>query len=86
MGVVWYQRDLRIPDYRELAASTADDTTLPVYMLENEVVESVDDRQRHRPPKQPQPDQQQCELAGGRRDRNTGYKRAQPVFKKPVES
>ena len=46
MNVFWYQRDLRIPDNRGLAAATADDTTLPVYIVDDSVLESIGDRQR----------------------------------------
>ena len=45
MNVFWHQRDLRIPDNRGLAAAAADDTTLPVYIVDS-VLDSVGDRQR----------------------------------------
>ena len=46
MNVFWHQRDLRIPDNRGLAAATADDTTLPVYIVDDSVLDAVGDRQR----------------------------------------
>ncbi len=46
MDVFWHQRDLRIPDNRGLAAATANDTTLPVYLLDDSVLDTVGDCQR----------------------------------------
>jgi len=46
MNVFWHQRDLRIPDNRGLAAATTDDTTLPVYIVDDSVLDSIGDRQR----------------------------------------
>ncbi len=46
MHVFWHQRDLRIPDNRGLAAATAADTTLPVYLLDDAVLDSIGGRQR----------------------------------------
>ncbi len=46
MDVFWHQRDLRIADNRGLAAATANDTTLAVYLLDNRVVGSIGERQR----------------------------------------
>ena len=46
MHLFWHRRDLRIPDNRGLAAATADDTTLPVYILDTDILERLGRRQR----------------------------------------
>ena len=46
MDIFWHQRDLRIPDNRGLAAAAADDTVLPVYIVDTDVLNKVGKRQR----------------------------------------
>jgi len=46
MHLFWHRRDLRIPDNRGLAAATADDTTLPVYVVDDDMLERLGRRQR----------------------------------------
>jgi len=45
MHVFWHQRDLRIRDNRGLAAAAADDTVVPVFVVDPEVRAAVGDRQ-----------------------------------------
>jgi len=45
MHLFWHQRDLRLPDNRGLARATADDTTLPVAVLDPELRERIGTRQ-----------------------------------------
>jgi deoxyribodipyrimidine photo-lyase len=46
MHLFWHRRDLRVPDNRGLAAATADDTTLPVYIVDHDMLERLGRRQR----------------------------------------
>ena len=46
MNVFWHQRDLRIPDNRGLTLATADDTTLPVYVVDPDLLKQIGTRQR----------------------------------------
>ncbi|QIO22437.1 deoxyribodipyrimidine photo-lyase [Haloarcula sp. JP-L23] len=46
MHVFWHQRDLRIPDNRGLAVAAGDDTVLPVYVVDSDVLSAVGTRQR----------------------------------------
>jgi deoxyribodipyrimidine photolyase len=46
MHIFWHQRDLRIPDNRGLAAAAADDTTLPVYVVDSDLLKQIGTRQR----------------------------------------
>ena len=46
MHLFWHRRDLRIPDNRGLAAATADDTTLPVVVLDHDMLDRLGRRQR----------------------------------------
>ena len=46
MHLFWHRRDLRVPDNRGLAAATADDTTLPVYVVDDDILERLGRRQR----------------------------------------
>jgi len=46
MHLFWHQRDLRIPDNRGLTLATADDTTLPVYVVDPDLLKQVGTRQR----------------------------------------
>jgi len=46
MHLFWHRRDLRIPDNRGLAAATADDTTLPVYVVDHDMLARLGRRQR----------------------------------------
>jgi len=46
MNVFWHQRDLRLPDNRGLAAAAAEDTVLPVYVVDTDVLGKVGKRQR----------------------------------------
>jgi len=45
MHIFWHQRDLRIRDNRGLAAAAADDTVLPVFVVDPAVRRAVGDRQ-----------------------------------------
>ncbi|MDS0281357.1 cryptochrome/photolyase family protein [Haloarcula onubensis] len=45
MNVFWHQRDLRIRDNRGLAAAAADDTVVPVFVVDPAVRRAVGDRQ-----------------------------------------
>ena len=45
MHVFWHQRDLRLRDNRGLAAAAADDTVVPVFVVDPEVRTVVGDRQ-----------------------------------------
>ncbi|MDS0258139.1 DNA photolyase family protein [Haloarcula sp. S1CR25-12] len=45
MHIFWHQRDLRIRDNRGLAAAAADDTVVPVFVVDPEVRAAVGDRQ-----------------------------------------
>lgn len=45
MHVFWHQRDLRLRDNRGLAAAAADDTVVPVFVVDPEVRGAVGDRQ-----------------------------------------
>ena len=45
MHLFWHQRDLRLPDNRGLAWATADDTTLPVAVLDPKLRERIGTRQ-----------------------------------------
>lgn len=45
MHLFWHQRDLRIRDNRGLAAAAADDTVVPVFVVDPEVRRAVGDRQ-----------------------------------------
>ncbi|MBX0302641.1 cryptochrome/photolyase family protein [Haloarcula salinisoli] len=45
MHVFWHQRDLRIRDNRGLAAAAADDTVVPVFVVDSAVRDVVGDRQ-----------------------------------------
>jgi deoxyribodipyrimidine photo-lyase len=46
MHLFWHQRDLRIPDNRGLALATADDTTVPVYVVDPDLLKQIGTRQR----------------------------------------
>jgi deoxyribodipyrimidine photo-lyase len=46
MNIFWHQRDLRIPDNRGLTLATADDTTLPVYVVDPDLLKQIGTRQR----------------------------------------
>jgi len=46
MHVFWHQRDLRIPDNRGLALAATDDTTLPVYVVDTDLLKQIGKRQR----------------------------------------
>ena len=46
MHIFWHQRDLRIPDNRGLTLATADDTTLPVYVVDPDLLKQIGTRQR----------------------------------------
>jgi deoxyribodipyrimidine photo-lyase len=46
MNVFWHRRDLRTPDNRGLALATNDDTTLPVYVVDTDLLKHVGSRQR----------------------------------------
>jgi deoxyribodipyrimidine photo-lyase len=46
MYLFWHQRDLRIPDNRGLARAAADDTTLPVYVVDPDILTQIGRRQR----------------------------------------
>lgn len=46
MNLFWHQRDLRIPDNRGLFAAARDETVLPVYVLDSDVLGGVGKRQR----------------------------------------
>ena len=46
VNLFWHQRDLRTPDNRGLAAAADDDTTLPVYVVDDAVLDAVGERQR----------------------------------------
>jgi len=46
MDVFWHRRDLRIPDNRGLTLAARDDTTLPVYVVDTELLKRVGSRQR----------------------------------------
>jgi deoxyribodipyrimidine photo-lyase len=46
MHLFWHQRDLRIPDNRGLARATADDVTLPVYVVDPDLLTQIGARQR----------------------------------------
>ncbi|PSQ32016.1 deoxyribodipyrimidine photo-lyase [Halobacteriales archaeon SW_6_65_46] len=46
MNVFWHQRDLRTPDNRGLVAAANDDVTIPVYVIDADVLEGVGTRQR----------------------------------------
>ncbi|MBX0321642.1 DNA photolyase family protein [Halomicroarcula sp. F13] len=46
MHVFWHQRDLRIPDNRGLTAAADEDTVLPVYVVDTDVLHKVGKRQR----------------------------------------
>ena len=45
MHLFWHQRDLRLRDNRGLAAAAADDTVVPVFVVDPEVRAAVGDRQ-----------------------------------------
>jgi deoxyribodipyrimidine photo-lyase len=45
MHVFWHQRDLRLRDNRGLVAAAADDTVVPVFVVDPEVRRTVGDRQ-----------------------------------------
>ena len=46
MHLFWHRRDIRVPDNRGLAAATADDTTLPVYVVDHDMLGRLGRRQR----------------------------------------
>ena len=46
MHLFWHRRDLRVPDNRGLAAATADDTTLSVYVIDDDTLGRLGRRQR----------------------------------------
>ena len=46
MHLFWHRRGLRVPDNRGLAAATADDTTLPVYVVDHDMLKRLGRRQR----------------------------------------
>jgi deoxyribodipyrimidine photolyase len=46
MHLFWHQRDLRIPDNRGLARAAADDVTLPVYVVDPDLLKQIGARQR----------------------------------------
>jgi len=45
MHVFWHQRDCRLRDNRGLAAAAADDTVVPVFLIDPAVRRVVGDRQ-----------------------------------------
>jgi deoxyribodipyrimidine photo-lyase len=46
MHLFWHQRDLRIPDNRGLALAAKSAPTLPVYVVDPELLKQVGKRQR----------------------------------------
>ncbi|WP_302080201.1 cryptochrome/photolyase family protein [Salinibaculum rarum] len=46
MHLFWHRRDLRIPDNRGLARAASDDTVLPVFVVDEELLDGVGERQR----------------------------------------
>jgi deoxyribodipyrimidine photo-lyase len=46
MNLFWHQRDLRIPDNRGLALAAKDSTTLPVYVVDTDLLKQIGKRQR----------------------------------------
>jgi deoxyribodipyrimidine photo-lyase len=46
MNVFWHRRDLRIPDNRGLSLAATDDTVLPVFVVETEMLKQIGKRQR----------------------------------------
>ncbi|WP_340101187.1 deoxyribodipyrimidine photo-lyase [Salinibaculum salinum] len=46
MHLFWHRRDLRIPDNRGLALAASDDTVVPVFVVDEEVLDGVGERQR----------------------------------------
>ena len=46
MNIFWHQRDLRVPDNRGLSRAAADDVTLPVYVVDPDLLKQIGTRQR----------------------------------------